>query len=200
LGYPELSSNFGTGVNGTPLFVDTGRYQADNFNLVGLETVYQSGAFSLQSEYMATVVESVVGPIFYQGAYVEGMYRLTGEHRGYDKKLGSFKNPIPFADFIPLKSDGIRGWGAWSLVTRWSAVDLTNPSKLNGHYYNSVTNTFTGTSNSGNGVLNDVTVGVNWYLNQHTKFQVNWIHAMLDNTQKGNSTAELYVSRIQVDF
>ena len=85
-------------------------------------------------------------------------------------------------------------------MTRWSAVDLTNPSKLNGHYYNSVTNTFTGTSNSGNGVLNDVTVGVNWYLNQHTKFQVNWIHAMLDNTQKGNSTAELYVSRIQVDF
>lgn len=200
LGYPDLPQNFGTGVNGTPIFVDTGRYQATNFNLVGLETVYQYGAFSFQSEYMATVVESVVGPIFYHGAYAECMYRLTGEHRLYDKKLASFKNPIPFADFIPLKWDGVRGWGAWGLAARWSFVDLTNPNKLDGHYYNSATNTFTGTNKAGNGVLNDTTLGLNWYINQHTKFQFNWIHAMLDNSAKGFSTAELFVSRMQVDF
>jgi phosphate-selective porin OprO/OprP len=200
LGYPDLSSSFGTGVNGTPIFADTGKYQAQNFNLFGLETVYQYGAFSCQTEYMATVVDSVVGPVFYQGGYAEVMYRLTGEHRGYDKKLASFKNPIPFADFIPLKRDGIRGWGAWGLAARWSVVDLTNPSKLDGHYYNSANNTFTGTSKAGNGVLNDATLGVNWYVNQHTKLQFNWIHAMLDNTAKGFSSAELFVSRVQVDF
>lgn len=200
LGYPDLSSNFGSAVNGTPLFVDTGRYQANNFNLFGLETVYQYGPFSAQAEYMGTVVQSVVGPVFYQGGYIEGMYRLTGEHRGYDKKLASLKNPIPFADFIPLKWDGVRGWGAWGLAARWSVVDLRNPSKLDGHYYNSATNTFTTTSNAGNGVLNDFTLGLNWYINAHTKMQFNWIHAMLDNSAKGSSTAELFVSRVQVDF
>jgi len=200
LGYPELNSNFGSAVNGTPLFVDTGKYQASNFNLIGIETVYQSGATSLQAEYMATVVQSVVGPVFYQGGYIEAMYRLTGEHRGYDKKLASLKNPIPFADFIPLKGDGIRGWGAWAVAARWSAVDLRNPAKLDGHYYNSATNTFNGTSKAGNGLLNDTTLGLNWYLNQHTKVQFNWIHAMLDNTAKGYSTADLFVSRVQVDF
>ncbi len=200
LGYPELSSNFGTGVNGTPIFADTGKYQATNYNLFGLETVYQAGAFSLQSEYMATVVESVVGPVCYQGGYVEGMYRLTGEHRVYDKKLASFKNPIPFADFIPLKWDGVRGWGAWGLAARWSVVDLTNPNKLDGHYYNSATNTFNTTSKAGTGALNDTTLGVNWYINQHTKWQFNWIHAMLENSAKGFSSADLYVTRMQVDF
>ncbi|WP_010583297.1 OprO/OprP family phosphate-selective porin [Schlesneria paludicola] len=200
LGYPELTSSFGSAVNGTPLFVDTGRYQANNFNLFGLETVYQYGPFSLQAEYMGTVVQSVVGPVFYHGGYGEFMYRLTGEHRGYDKKLASLKNPVPFADFIPLKADGIRGWGAWGVAARWSFVDLTNPSKLDGHYYDSATNTFTGTSKAGNGVLNDLTLGLTWYLNMHTKVQFNWIHAMLDNSAKGSSTADLFVSRVQVDF
>lgn len=201
LGYPELNSNFGTAMNTTPpIFVDTGKYQASFFNLMGVETVYQSGPFSLQSEYMATIVQSAAGPVFYHGAYGEFMYRLTGEHRGYDKKLASLKNPIPYTDFIPIKGDGIRGWGAWSVNARWSFVDLRNPASLNGHYYDTKTNTFTGTANSGNGILNDVTLGMNWYLNAHTKFQFNWIHAMLNNTAKGFSTAELFVSRIQVDF
>ena len=204
LGYPQLSSTFGptgtSALNGTPLFLDTGKYQASNFQLFGVETVYQSGAFSFQSEWMGTVVESVVGPVFYQGAYAEVMYRLTGEHRGYDKKLASLKNPVPFADFIPLKSDGIRGWGAWGVTARWSAVDLRNPSKLDHHYLDSASNTFTGTSKSGTGVLNDITLGMNWYMNAHTKLQFNWIHAILDNSAKGWSSAELFVSRVQVDF
>lgn len=200
LGYPDLPSNFGSAVNSTPLFVDTGKYQATNFNLIGLETVYQAGPLSFQSEYMATVVESVVGPIFYQGAYGEVMYRLTGEHRGYDKKLAALRNPVPFTDFISIKGDGIRGWGAWSVAARWSFVDLRNPSKLDHHYYDSVKNTFTGTSNAGNGILNDSTLGLTWQLNAHTKIQFNWIHAMLNNTAKGFSTADLFVSRFQVDF
>jgi len=200
LGYPDLSAAFGNAVNGTPIFVDTGRYQAEYFNLFGLETVYQSGPFSFQSEYMATVVQSVVGPIFYQGAYAECMYRLTGENRRYDKKLAALRNPIPYANFSPLKSGEIRGWGAWEIAGRWSVVQLNNPEELDGHYYNSVTNSFDTTNKAGNGVLNDTTLGLTWFLNAHTKLQLNWIHAMLRNTAKGYSSADLFVSRIQVDF
>ena len=200
LGLSDLNSSFGSAVNGTPLFVDTGRYEANHFNLFGLETVYQNGPVSVQSEYMATLVDSVAGPVFYQGGYVEAMWCLTGEHRLYDKKLASLKNPIPYNDFMPFKRDGTRGWGAWSISGRWSIVDLRNPSKLDGHYYSSATNTFTSTSKAGNGLLQDTTVGLTWQMNANTKIQFNWIHAMLDNTAKGFSAADLFVSRVQVVF
>lgn len=200
LGYPEMSQPFGSAVNGTPSFVDTGRYEAEYFNLFGVETVYQAGPWGITSEYMATIVESVVGPVYYNGAYAQVAYRLTGEHRVYDKKSGTLGKLVPFADFIPLKRDGVAGWGAWEIAGRYSFVELTNPTALDGHYYNSATNSFTGTSKAGNGVLQDTTLGLTWFLNVHTKVQFNWIHAMLDNTARGKSDADLFVMRFQVDF
>lgn len=202
LGYPENPSSFGNAANATPIFVDTGRYQATDFNLWGVESVYQDGPFTMQAEWMGTMVNSVEGPVFYQGAYAEMMYRLTGEHRVFDKKIGALKNPIPARDFVSINGPkkGITGWGAWEIVGRWSFVDLRNPNKLDGHYYNSATNTFTGTSRAGNGLLQDTTLGVTWFLNQHTKLQLNWIHAMLNNQFVGKSNADLVVTRIQVDF
>ena len=197
--YPEFSSNFGSAVNGAPSFVDTGRYQANNFHLFGVETVYQAGPVGIQSEYMATIVDSVAGPVFYHGAYAQIAYRLTGEHRVYDKKLGTLGRLTPYTDFIPLDGS-IRGWGAWEIAARYSFVDLRNPNSLDGHYYNNATNTFTGTSKAGNGILQDTTVGINWFLNAHTKIQFNWIHAFLDNDANGYSNADLFATRVQVDF
>jgi len=182
-----------------PNFIDTGRYVANSFNLIGAETVYQAGPFSLQSEFMATEVNSVVGPIWYTGAYGEVMYRLTGEHRGYDKRLASLKNVIPYTEFISFRRRGIAGWGAVEVAARWSYVDLRNPASLNGHYLSS-------TNNSGNGTLTDTTLGVTWWLNAHTKLQANWIHAMLENTStvvhttSGYSQADFLVTRLQIDF
>ncbi|MBI3838257.1 MAG: hypothetical protein HY288_10035 [Planctomycetia bacterium] len=201
VGYPENSFNFGSAVNGTPIFIDSGKYAATSFNLYGLETVAQAGAWSLQAEWMGTSVNSVVGPIFYHGGYVEMMYRLTGETRPYDKKLGALKNVIPFTDFISLRPGGITGWGAWEVAARLSYVDINNPDKLKGHYYNSAANTFTSTTGDvGNGRLTDTTVGVAWFLNAHAKLQFNWIHYMLDNKKTGFSDADLFVTRAQVDF
>lgn len=205
LGYPQNPSTFGTAVNGTPIFLDTGRYLASHFNLVGLETVYQRGAFSFQSEWMLTQVDSAVGPINYNGAYAEFMYRLTGETRGYDKKLAALKNVVPFHDFISFDRDktGTLGLGAWEVAARVSYVDLRNPSSLSGHYYDPTTNTFTASSKTGaigNGTLTDTTLGLTWFLNKHTKWQFNWIHCFLNNKNVGFSQADLFVSRIQVDF
>lgn len=193
LGYSELGQPFGSAFSATPYFIDSGRYPAKNFNLAGLETVYQNGPWGIQSEYMVTVVDSIVGPITYQGAYAQLAYRLTGEHRAYDKKYGTLGRLVPHQDFFPLGSDGIRGWGAWEVAARWSFVDIRNPDSLNGHYLN-------GTSDLGNGILNDTTLGFTWFLNAHTKFQGNWIYCMLNNRDTGRSTANLFVSRIQVDF
>ena len=191
LGYPENSSSFGSAVNGTPTFVDSGKIMAKSFDLYGLETVWQSGPWSAQAEWMATVVNSSVGPIYYNGAYAEVMYRLTGEHREYDRKLSALKNPIPFTDFISLNPGGINGWGAWEIEARWSFVDIRNPA--NAQY-------LAGSNGAGNGFLTDTTLGMTWFLNAHTKLQFNWIHAMLQNTAKGPSLADLFVTRVQVDF
>ena len=193
LGYPENSSPFGSAVNGTPVFVDTGRYPANNFNMFGAETLAQWGAWAFTAEYMATVVDSAVGPITYQGGYGQIAYHITGENRTYDKKIGTLGKLVPFTDFIPLKRDGIAGWGAWEVGARWSIIDLQNPASLNGRYLG-------GTSAAGNGTLQDTTLGITWFLNVHTKIQANWIHAMLDNTARGYSDADLFVGRLQVDF
>jgi phosphate-selective porin OprO/OprP len=200
LGQSELSQSFGSAVNSTPIFVDTGRFQASNYNLFGAETVYQNGPLSAQAEWMGTSIQSVAGPVFYHGAYGEVMYRLTGEHRPYDKQFANLKNVVPFTDFIPLSRDGVAGWGAWEVAARWSYVDLRNPTFLDGHYYSSTTNTFTSSSHPGSGLLNDSTLGITWFLNKHTKLQGNWIHCFLDNQAKGRSDADLYVMRAQVDF
>jgi len=196
LGYPEnVPVTFGptTAFAGTPNFVDTGRYEARSFNMYGVETLWQYGPTSFQAEWIGTVVQSPVGSIFYNGAYAQLAYRLTGENRVYYKKIAALGNVVPYTDFIPLRPGQVVGWGAWEVAFRWSFVELKNPAALNPFY-------ISGTNASGNGTLNDSTLGVTWFMNAHTKLQFNWIHAMLDNTAKGFSLADLYVTRLQVDF
>lgn len=50
------------------------------------------------------------------------------------------------------------------------------------------------------GVLEDLTLGLNWYLNKNTKFQLNYIHAMLDRTVASDSDTSVFAARAQVDF
>jgi phosphate-selective porin OprO/OprP len=208
LGNSETSQSFGQAFAATPVFVDSGRYAANNFNLFGFETVYQAGPLGITAEFMGTVVDSqVAGPIFYHGAYVQAAYRLTGEHRIYDKRNGTLGKIIPYTDFFSLTRGrrGIYGWGAWEVAGRLSYVDIQNPAALNGHYYVTATNLYTGATTPGTGTLTDTTFGVTWFLNAYTKCQFNWIHAFLDNKSsnpvtQGQSFANLFVGRFQVDF
>lgn len=196
MGSPEgVLPTFGPGsaAAGTPSFVDTGRFLATSFQLLGLETVWQYGPTSFQAEWIGTLVDSAVGPITYNGAYAQIAYRLTGENRVYYKKIAAFGNAVPYTNFFSVKRGGVSGWGAWEVAARWSFVELRNPAKLNGNY-------IAGTNDSGNGTLNDFTTGLTWFMNEHLKFQFNWIHAMLNNRDKGLSSAELFVTRVQVDY
>jgi phosphate-selective porin len=47
---------------------------------------------------------------------------------------------------------------------------------------------------------NDVTVGLNWYLNQYAKLQLNYIQARLDREPVGRSETGIFAARVQVDF
>jgi phosphate-selective porin OprO/OprP len=195
LGYPDINTPFGQAFGSNPIYVDTGRFAANAFGMLGLETVYQAGPLGITSEFIGTFVDSAAGMVFYHGAYVQAAYRLTGENRKYDKQSGALTKLVPYEDFFSLRRGrrGIHGRGAWEVAFRWSYVDLRDPTKLNGYY-------LPGSSSVGAGLLNDTTFGLTWFLNQHTKLQFNWIHAMLDNTAKGHSTGDLFVTRLQMDF
>ena len=82
---------------------------------------------------------------------------------------------------IPENPFGAGGTGAWEIAARWSWLDL-NDADVAG------------------GALVTTTVGLNWYLNQYAKFQLNYIQAMLDSPTAGDSDASIVAARAQVDF
>jgi phosphate-selective porin OprO and OprP len=120
---------------------------------------------------------------------VGATYLITGED-------ASFKGVKPKNDF-DLDNGG---WGAWELVARYSEINLDSDTfkRANGQYgadYGFVAAAAAGTA--GNFAYADLTksaksahswtAGVNWYLNQNAKIQLNYEHTKFDGgaLQKG---------------
>lgn len=180
---------------GAPFFVDTGRLPADQFYFAGLQLGGQYGSSHFQAEYMGTQVDQIGNPtVFYDGAYAQYGYFLTGEHRSYNRLYGAFDRVTPYTDFFSLgRHRGFCGWGAWETTARWSYVDLRDPAAA-------PIGSIAGPPQSPNpGRQDDVTLGLNWYWNAYAKLQFNWIHAFLDNAA-GDSDCDIYCGRFQVEF
>src|SRR5690606_21316537 len=80
---------------GTPFFVDTGRIPSDNFQIYNLELAGQYGPVHVQSEYFITTVDQTVGSdLFYDGAYIQAGWFLTGENRTYNRTFGVFDKVV----------------------------------------------------------------------------------------------------------
>ncbi len=155
-------------------FVDTGEIPADALDLFGSEAALVLGPFSVQGEYIHSWV-SATGeddPDF-GGFYVYASYILTGEQRNYDSAKGVFKGVKPRNNFS-LRD---HGWGAWEVALRYSRLDLDS-SDIDG------------------GTLDDMTVGLNWYLNPNTRFMLNYVLADLD----GVGDTNIIESRLQLNF
>lgn len=160
-----------------PFFIDTGAMSASASNLFNAEVAGVLGSFHFQSELTYAAVTRGGAPVAnFPAVTVQGAYLLTGEVRPYNKNNAVLGRIKPLCNF---GKDG--GCGAWEVASRWSYMDL-NAAGVNG------------------GRLNDYTFGLNWYLNQFTKFQFNYIHAMLDGVPLGRSDANLYTVRAQLDF
>ncbi|TWU34538.1 Porin P precursor [Novipirellula aureliae] len=160
-----------------PPFVDTGVIEnTDLTNLFSAELATTIGSFHAQSEVIYSTVDRSIGStVGFSGFSAQAAYILTGEHRPYNKTNGVLGRITPRNNF------GKDGWGAWEATSRYSYLDL-NDDDIQG------------------GRLNDVTLGLNWYLNNYTKFQANYIHAMLDSPVNGDSDADIVAMRAQVDF
>lgn len=181
---------------GTPFVADTGRLASREFNLYNLELAGQYGPLNFQSEYMGTLVSQINGPsIYYDGAYVQGGYFLTGENRSYNRTVGVLDRVTPFSDFFGLgRHSRVCGWGAWELTGRWSYVNLASGSAVVGAPAG-------GPPPSPNpGRVHDLTFGLNWYWNTYTKLQFNYIHVFLDNALHGGSDMGIYATRFQIEF
>jgi phosphate-selective porin OprO/OprP len=153
-------------------FVDTGDFASDHTELVGLEAAWVDGPLSIQGELVFANAETTSSTGNFDGYYVQGSYFLTGEHRNYKRSSGSFSRVKPKKNW---------GWnsgpGAWEVAVRYSSVDLDDSSVAGGE-------------------LDDVTVGLNWYLNPNTRLMWNYIHA--DKDDVGN--ADMFLARLQIDF
>lgn len=159
----------------SPRLVDTANIVADDVDLVGVESAAVFGPASLQGEYVHTSVDATSGPsLDFDGYYVQASYFLTGEHRPYKRSHGAFSRVKPLRNFI---GKGGGGPGAVELAVRYSSIDVSDRSVAGGE-------------------LDDVTVGLNWYLNPNTRVMANYVRADLDSVGE----ADVFQTRFQIDF
>jgi phosphate-selective porin OprO/OprP len=170
-------------------FLDTGSLvNIDHVQLLGAEAAAVWGPFSLQSEFVSSLVDFDSGTggatssrsnVCYNGFYMQGSYFLTpGDRRNYAPSTATFIHVTPRKNF---RQDG--GWGAVELATRFSYLDLDED----------------GLGGAGRGELRDWTLGVNWYLNPNVRVMANYILSMAHRTDT-REDAGIFMMRFQVDF
>ena len=175
-----------------PLLAETGTILGSRQEVVDVEVAAVYGPWTLQSEYYCTSIQDAffpdspppkgapVGTLFYQGAYIELLYFLTGEYQPYNRNDAVFDRVIPLRNFNIWNGSG--GLGAWQVGFRYGFVDLQDKS-VNG------------------ATLQDIVLGLNWFLNPNMKIQWNFAADHRDSTPPG-STGWTYIfgSRLAVDF
>ncbi len=181
--FPEAQAGAPNG--NIPPFVSTGNIAAENQQLLDVEYAWIRGPLSFQTEFVVVPVAQIGGPdLTFHAGYAYVSYFLTGESRPYDKKLGIFDRVIPFENFFRVRTEEgtiANGRGAWEVAARWSYIDLTD-------------------ENIEGGVLHDITLGLNWYLNPYTRVKWEYIHADLDRAPVGDSTTHIFGMRADIDF
>jgi phosphate-selective porin OprO and OprP len=179
----------------TPSITTTGVIAGDQQFVAGAELVAQYGAWCWESEFYASSVTDDNGAggvghdtLFFKGGYASLMYMLTGENRTYMRERAAFDRVVPYEDWMRMPGDYGRacGRGAWQVGVRYSYVDL-NDLKVYG------------------GQENEITFGLNWFLNPNLKFQFNYDATYRDNeVSSGNSASNGWINgfgaRMCLDF
>lgn len=163
----------------TDYFTNTGWMDAQQVHLLDGEWVWQNGPFSMQGEYISAAVrDSSLDNPYFNSAYVQASYFLTGEHRPYDTHTGIFTPILPKKDFLAPGG----GLGAWEVAARYSFLDLEAG----------------GLPTSANDVQ-DFTLGLNWYLTANLRIGMNYIRSWVTGPN-GSGAADILVLRLQLAF
>lgn len=157
--------------------VTTTRLDTSGQQLFGFEFAIVEGPASFQTEFIGSIVDRRDGDdSFVWGAYGFASVSLTGEHREYDKRSGTFDRLSPDRPFNPNKGH----WGAWELVARVSVLNLE--VEENGE--------------DKGGELRDFTAGINWVLYSNFRTMLNYVVS----DSKGDGLTQIGQLRFQLDF
>lgn len=153
--------------------VDTGTINdVDDTLRYGLEAAAAWGPWSVQGEYLhARVDRNRASDLEFGGWYVYGSWLITGESRPYSVRRGTFRGVTPR-----------HRYGAWELAARFSSLDLEDDDISGGREQN-------------------ITVGLNWYPNEHFRLMANYVHADADPNDNGvDDEPDLFQIRAQAHF
>jgi len=179
-----------------PVFADTGTFFAESQSLISPEIALVWGPLLLQAEYTGCWVPDAFGntapnigvnqgTVYFQGWYAEALYFLTGEHREYERKEARFTRVVPYQNAYLIRqpcSGPIWRTGAWQIGARYNKADLSDEG-IQG------------------GTTQDVTIGLNWFLNPNVKYQFNyvWTHRTY-TAAPGEGDINGFGMRVAFDF
>lgn len=135
--------------------VDSGNtIEIEHYSEWGTELAGQWGPLVVQSEYLQANIHRRSKPTLnFHGWHAQASYVLTGESRQHKMKSGSFGRITPRCKY-----------GAWEVAARYSMVNL-NDADIHG------------------GKENNVSLALNWYVNENLLIRANYIYANIDPTQ-----------------
>lgn len=127
--------------------------------IAGAEAAYMFGPFSVQGEYAHEWVARKSGEqtLDLNAAYVQFAWTLTGEARKYKGSDGEFKYLKPGSGENFSWQRGT--WGVFELATRYGLLDAAYGSYVDGTREQ------------------DVTVALNWYLNNNVRLMADYRYA-----------------------
>lgn len=139
----------------TPNTVDSGNdLHIDYYTEFAFELSGQRGPLVMGIEYLQADINRLNEPhLRFYGWHTQASYVLTGESRIYKVKTGTYGQIIPKCRY-----------GAWEVAARYSMVNL-NDDDIHG------------------GKENNVTLALNWIINENLLIMANYINASIDPTQ-----------------
>ena len=179
----------GAGNNEVPNVIQTGSfYSFSGGHNFSPEIAIVKGPLSVSAEYLLvnyahTYVEKVgtkgnpgyfrpSGPANFHGMYAETGYFLTkGDHRSYAKATGTWDRTSPKHPWrVVSNSNSTPGRGALELTARYTYLDLLAGNPI-----------LTTSQGARAGNENDMTLGLNWYLNPNARFMINYVNTWVNS-------------------
>lgn len=160
-------------------YLDTDNIEANSAFTWGLELAAKKDNFYFQAEYQKTEVSAIDEPDpEFDGWYAKAAWIVSGGTREYSLSDGEFAGVFPNSR-----------WGTVELVGRYSTIDLNDIS-----------------ADIEGGEAKNVTLGVNWYLNNNFLMRFNYVNVNNDENAdgdgdfEGNDDVDLYFFRAQYVF
>ena len=196
----------GAGSQDVPNIIYSGTYYTPNpVQIVDAELAAVVGRFAFSAEYQLAfgselfsqfnngVFSGPHGDVTYQGIYLEtGCFLNPDDYRRYDKKSGVWDmqlascsdrarpahSPWLFSDHTPVQ-----------LICRYSYLNLASGNPV-----------LTPSSGAQAGWENDITAGVDWYINANVHFIVNYVYTHLTYVDKTSGDINGLGCRLHLNF